>query len=155
MHFTRRFALLLALSVAILAALAGTASASTQTAAGSFVESPETILEERQSGGNTFIHLTREAAINGTYSGHLHADQWIVIHADGSFNFHQLLSFTGVVCGQPATLEIRVVGQGDFTENVLTGTYSVVGPNDVGNGSGKLVGEPGVGGSYEGNVHCG
>jgi hypothetical protein len=58
------------------------------------------------------------------------------------------------VCGQPTTLEFDVVGRGDFTENVLTGTYSVIGPTDVGRGNGRIVAEPGVGGTRESHVHC-
>lgn len=153
LHAGRAFALVLAAVVGLTVAVAP-ALASTQPAAGSFVEGPETILEERQAGGNTIIHLTREAVITGTYTGVGQADQWIVIHADGSFNFHQTIAFTGSVCGQPTTLEFRVVGRGDFTENVLTGTYSVTGPTDVGRGNGRIVAEPGVGGTYEGQVHC-
>lgn len=154
MHFTRRFAFVLVLVVVGLATLASSASASTNPAAGTFTELPETILEERQSGGNTHIHLTRDAVISGTYSGVGHADQWIVIHADGSFNFHQVITFTGIVCGQPVTLEFLVVGGGNFNENVLTGQYTVLGSPDVGRGNGRIVGAPGAGGSYEGQVHC-
>jgi hypothetical protein len=113
------------------------------------------ILEERQSGGNTFLHLTRDAAITGTYTGIGHADQYIVIHADGSFNFHQTIDFVGTACGQPVELTFEVVGQGDFTQNVLTGTYSIIGPAETGHGNGTIVSEPGVGGTYEGQVHCG
>ncbi len=154
MYLTRRLLLVLAVSAVALGALATSASASTQPATGAFVESPETILEERQSGGNTFIHLTRDAAITGTYDGIGHADQYIVIHADGSFNFHQTIDFVGTVCGQAVTLTFLVVGKGDFSENVLTGHYTITGPTETGRGNGTIVGEPGVGGTYEGQVHC-
>jgi hypothetical protein len=145
---------ILALALVGLAALATTAAASRTPAAGTFVEGPETILDERQAGGNTHIHLTREAVISGAYSGVGQADQWIVIHADGSFNFHQIISFTGVVCGEPVALEFSVVGGGDFGENVLAARYTVIGSPHVGRGNGRIVGEPGVGGTYEGDVHC-
>ena len=154
MHVTRRLVLVLAVAAVALGALASNAAASTEPAAGQFVEAPEVILEERQSGGNTFLHLTRDAAITGTYDGIGHADQYIVIHADGSFNFHQTIEFVGTVCGQAVTLTFEVVGRGDFTTNTLTGTYSIIGPAETGRGNGKIVGEPGVGGTYEGQVHC-
>ena len=112
------------------------------------------ILEERQSGGNLFVHLTRDAAITGTYTGIGHADQYAIINSDGTFNFHQTIDFTGTVCGQAVTLTFLVVGKGDFNANTLTASYSMIGTTEVGRGSGELVGQPGVGGTYEGNVHC-
>lgn len=130
------------------------AAADTQPAAGAFVEAPETILEERQAGGNTFIHLTREATLSGTYTGVGQADQRIVIHADGTFNLQMTIAFTGVACGTPVELTFLVVARGDFTTNTLTGTYTVIGNAPVGNGHGELTAEPGVGGVYEGAVHC-
>lgn len=149
----RNLAVMLAV-VGACAALAAPATASTQPAAGTFVEGPETIVSERQSGGNTIITLTRETVITGTYTGVGQVDQYVVIHSDGSFNFHQVITFTGIVCGQPGVLEIEVVGRGDFNENLLTGTYTVIGPTDVGRGNGRIVSQPGVGGTYEGQVHC-
>jgi hypothetical protein len=141
-------------AMAALAVSAAPALASTQPAVGSFTETPETILSEKFAGGNDFIHLTRDAFITGTYTGVGHADQYIVIHKDGSFNFHQTIAFTGVVCGRPAELEFRVEGTGDFTTNTLHAAYSIVGPTDVGNGNGTIDSVPGVGGTYEGQVHC-
>jgi hypothetical protein len=130
------------------------AFASSQPASGSFTETPETILSEKFAGGNDFIHLTRDAFITGTYTGVGHADQYIVIHSDGSFNFHQTIAFIGAACGQPVELEFRVEGTGDFTSNTLHGAYSIIGPTDVGNGNGTIDSVPGVGGTYEGQVHC-
>jgi hypothetical protein len=154
MRIGRNVAAVLA-AIGALAVSATPALASTQPAAGSFTETPETILSEKMSGGNDFIHLTRDAFITGTYTGLGHADQYIVIHSDGSFNFHQTIAFTGEVCGQPVDLEFRVEGTGDFTSNTLHATYSIVGPTDVGRGNGTLDSVPGVGGTYEGQVHCG
>jgi hypothetical protein len=141
-------------AVGALAVLAGPAFGSSEPATGSFTETPETILSERQAGGNTIIHLTRDAFISGTYTGIGHADQWVVIHSDGSFNFRQTIAFDGVVCGQAVELEFRTEGSGDFNANVLTGKYTIVGPAEVGHGNGTITGEPGVGGTYEGQVHC-
>ena len=141
-------------AVILLTVLVAPALAATQPAAGAFVEAPETILEERQSGGNTFIHLTRDATFSGTYTGVGHADQHIVIHADGSFNVRMTIEFAGLVCGQPTELVFLITAKGDFTEDAIAGTYTVIGPTPAGNGNGKFSGQPGVGGTYEGNVHC-
>jgi hypothetical protein len=153
MRIGRSFAVVLA-AIGALAASVTPAFASSQPASGSFSESPETIISERQAGGNTIIHLTRDAAISGTYTGVGHADQWIVIHSDGSFNFHQTIAFSGTVCGEAVALEFQVQGQGDFATNALHGTYSIIGPTPVGQGNGQIESEPGVGGTYEGQVHC-
>jgi hypothetical protein len=142
-------------AVILLTVLVAPALAATQPAAGAFVETPETILDERQSGGNTFIHLIRDAAFTGTYTGIGHADQRIVIHEDGSFNVHMTIEFTGVVCGQPAELVFLITAKGDFTTDVIAGTYTVNGPAPVGHGNGKFSGRPGVGGTYDGKVDCG
>ena len=154
MHLTRRVVLVLALALVGLLALAPSASADTDPAAGSFTETPETILEERQADGNTFVHLTRDAFITGTYTGIGHADQYAVIHKDGSLNFHQTIEFVGTACGVPVTLTFRNVGQGDLVAGTLSGTYSIIGPTEVGRGSGTITGVPGFGGTYEGQVHC-
>jgi len=153
MRFARNVAAVL-VAIGALAVSVTPAFASTDPASGSFTETPETILSERVADGNDFIHLTRDAFITGTYTGVGHADQYIVIHKDGSFNFHQTIAFTGVVCGRPADLEFLVEGTGDFTTNTLHAAYSIVGPTDVGNGNGTIDSVPGVGGTYEGQVHC-
>ena len=152
-HVGRNVWLILA-AAAVGLALAAPALAATEPSSGTFTETPEVILEERQSGGNLFVHLTRDAAITGTYTGVGHADQYAIIHSDGTFNFHQTIDFTGTVCGQAVTLTFLVVGKGDFNTNTLAGHYTVIGGPDVGRGEGELVGEPGVGGTYEGQVHC-
>jgi hypothetical protein len=136
------------------AILVAPAFAGTEPATGAFTEAPETILEERQSGGNTFIHLTREVTFTGTYTGVGQADQRIVIHRDGSFNVHMTIEFAGAVCGQPAALTFLIVAKGNFNENVIAGKYTVIGAAPVGHGNGAFAGQPGVGGEYEGKVHC-
>ena len=128
MDFTPRLGLVLVLAVIAVAALATTASASTQPAMGTFVEGPETILNERQSGGNLIIELTRAVVFSGTYTGAGQAHQRIVIHQDGSANVHMTITFSGLACGQPAQLEFLIVGQVTFDENFMgdiAGTYTV------------------------------
>jgi hypothetical protein len=154
MHLRRRLVLALALAMLMLTAWTASAAASTEPASGSYTETPEVILEERQSGGNLFVHLTRDAAITGTYTGIGHADQYAIIHSDGTFNFHQTIDFTGTVCGEAVTLTFLVVGKGDFNTNTLTGHYTVIEGPEFGRGQGEIVGQPGVGGTYEGQVHC-
>ncbi len=161
MHFTRRLGLVLVLALTAVAALAATASASTQPASGTFVEGPETIVEERQSGGNLIIELTRAVVFSGTYTGAGQAYQRIVIHRDGSANVKMTITFSGLACGQPAELEFLIVGQVTFDENFMgdiAGTYTVIdsGASDSRTlrGHGEFEGLAGIGGAYEGTAHC-
>jgi hypothetical protein len=161
MRFTRRLGVLLALALLSLSALAATASASTQPAAGTFTEGPETIVEERESGGNLIIELTRAVVFSGTYTGAGQAHQRIVIHKDGSANVHMTITFSGLACGQPAELEFLVVGQVTFDENFMgeiAGTYTVIdsGASDARTlrGHGEFEGLAGIGGAYQGQAHC-
>ena len=146
------------LAVAALATALGlvvpTAFAATQPAAGTFAEGPETITSAKFADGNEIYTLTREAVFSGTYTGVGQVDQRIVIHKDGSFNVSMTIAFSGLACGQPADLTFRVSGQGSFVTNDFTGTYSVIGPADVGKGQGTFSAVPGVGGTYEGQAHC-
>jgi hypothetical protein len=161
MHFTRRLILVVALVAAAAVALAASASASTQPAAGTFTEGPETIVDERESGGNLIIELTRAVVFTGTYTGAGQAYQRIVIHKDGSANVQMTITFSGLACGQPAELEFRVVGTVAFDENFMgpiAGTYTVI---DSGRsesrtlrGHGVFEGQAGIGGSYQGRAHC-
>ena len=154
-HARRRLVLTVGVVLAMALAVAvSSAFASTQSAAGNFVEGPETILDAKFADGNEIYHLTREATFAGTYVGDGLVDQRIVIHKDGSFNVNMTIAFTGLACGQPANLTFRVAGQGDFTTNDFTGTYAVIGKADVGKGQGTFSAVPGVGGTYFGQVHC-
>ena len=158
MHITRRLGLVLTLAMVALAAFATTASATTQPATGTFVEGPETIVEERQSGGNLHLRITREVVLTGTYTGVGHADEQIVIHADGSTNVVATIDFVGTACGVPVTLTFLLEGQGSLVENVIAGSYTIIRGGDpetgLGRGHGTFIGTAGGAGVYEGNVHC-
>ena len=158
---TPRLAITLVLAVVAVAALATTASASTQPAAGTFTEGPEAILEERQSGGNLIIELTRAVVFSGTYTGAGQAHQRIVIHKDGSANLHMTITFSGLACGQPAELEFNVAAQVQFDESFMgpvSGTYTVTdsGRSDARTlrGHGEFEALAGIGGAYQGQAHC-
>ncbi|MGH3070698.1 MAG: hypothetical protein ACRDNB_00320 [Gaiellaceae bacterium] len=162
MQLIRRLGLALCVLLVALAAVAATASASRQPAGGTFSEGPETIVAERQGGGNLIIELTRAVVFSGTYSGAGQAYQRIVVHQDGSANLQMTITFSGLACGQPAELEFNVVADVAFDENFagpVTGTYTVV---DSGateartlRGHGEFDALAGVGGAYQGEAHCG
>lgn len=152
---------LIAATTACLAA-APPALADTQPAAGTFTEGPETVTREQQSGSNLVVELTRDVTFTGTYSGVGQATERIVIHADGSTNVHITIAFTGLACGAPAQLDFLLAAQGQLDENFENGTvagrYTTFdggsSPDRTLRGSGEVSGIAGVGGTYEGRVHC-
>jgi hypothetical protein len=161
MHIARRLVLLGGTLVGL--ALAPPALAATQPAAGSFVEGPETVTSEQQAGGNIIVELTRAVVFTGTYTGVGQADERIVIHSDGSTNVHIRIAFTGLACGEPAQLDFLLAAQGQLDANLQNGTvaghYTTVDggqtPSRTIRGNGEINGIAGVGGSYDGQVHCG
>jgi hypothetical protein len=100
--------------------------------------------------------------LTGTYTGVGEADERIVIHKDGSTNVYITIAFEGLACLQPATLEFVFVGQGQLDENfetgVISGSYAVIDSGRTDDrtlrGEGKIEGQAGVGGTYEGQAHC-
>jgi hypothetical protein len=156
MHFARRLALISA-TVLAMGASATPAPASSQAASGSFTEGPETITSEQFADGNQIYTLTREAVFSGTYQGVGQAEQRIVIHKDGSANLQMTIAFTGLACGQPATLTFNVSATVDFVNNTFAGHYAVIGgePGEhAPRGHGTFSGTPGTGGIYDGSIKC-
>lgn len=153
MHFARRLALISATVLAI-GASATPALASSQAASGSFTEGPETITSEQFADGNEIYTLTREAVFSGTYEGVGQAEQRIVIHKDGSANLQMTIAFTGLACGQPATLTFNVSARVDFVNNTFAGHYAVIGGEHGPRGHGTFSGTPGTGGIYDGSINC-
>jgi hypothetical protein len=154
----RRLIFLLVAASFILAAMVpASASASTQPAAGAFSEGPENVTDVREADGNLIIELTREVTFIGAYTGMGQADERIVVHKDGSTNVHITVAFEGLACGVPTELDFLIVGQGQLNEDletgVIAGSYTVI-RNGVGHGNGKFSGAAGVGGTYEGQMHC-
>jgi hypothetical protein len=150
-----RRTILLLIVASLIAATA--ASAATQPAAGTFVEGPATITDERESGGNFIIEMTRSVVFTGSYTGTGQAEERIVVHKDGSTNVNITIAFTGTACGVSTTLEFLVVGQGQLNEDletgVIAGSYTILG-DGIGHGSGKFEGAAGGAGAYEGQIHC-
>jgi hypothetical protein len=160
MRFARRLGVIFA-AVLGLTLPTAPALASTQPAAGTFTEGPEMITDEREADGNLIIELTRAVVFTGTYVGKGQADQRIVIHKDGSANVHMTITFAGLACGQPATLEFMIVGQVSFDENFMgpiAGTYTVIDSGHTESrtlrGHGEFEGMAGIGGAYQGEAHC-
>jgi hypothetical protein len=153
----RRTILLLAASLILSATVPASASASTQPAMGTFIELTPGPIDERQADGNFILEFSRLVTFTGSYTGMGQADERIVIHKDGSTNVHITIAFTGFACGVLTTLDFLVIGQGQLDENfemgTIAGSYTIT-RDGIGHGSGKFSGEAGVGGEYEGQMHC-
>lgn len=150
--------LVICATVVALGAWGTPALASSQSASGSFTEGPETITSAKFADGNEIYTLTREAIFSGSYDGVGAAEQRIVIHKDGSANLQMTIAFTGLACGEPATLTFNVSATVDFVNNTFAGHYAVIGAGEEGGqksrGHGTFSGVPGTGGIYEGMINC-
>jgi Protein of unknown function (DUF3224) len=118
--------LFLLLSVLLLTPLA---NASTPTTGSGSFTSTVTDISVSQADGNTIITATETQALSGPFSGTRVAEGVEVIHPDGTFNAHDIGTFTGTVDGRSGTV-------------VITGSSTGVGDS----GSGRLVAELGTGG---------
>ncbi len=114
MSSTNRLRWLLVPLVAVLAAsgVTGTAASPPTTATGAFRYTSSTFHSTRAAGGNTIIHLSATVAYAGTFSGASTLHGILIIHADGSANFHDVETFTGAVNGVPGTLTFDLFGSG-------------------------------------------
>jgi hypothetical protein len=151
----RRFVLVAV--VALLAAVVPVAaSASTQTAGGTFVQGAETIVDERVVGDSIAYTIDREVTFSGTYDGVGQAREVVLVHPDGSTHVAGVIHLTGLICGEPGSVRMVIVGKGSLVEMVVGGTYTVFGAPSGRRvvGHGAFSGEAGGAGAYEGKAAC-
>jgi hypothetical protein len=72
----------------------------------------------RTAGSNVIIEVVASVEYTGTLTGTSIVRGTIVVHADGSANFHNVEEFTGAVNGVPGTLTLRIAGSNDATLNI-------------------------------------
>jgi hypothetical protein len=139
MSYTRRFSLLLAFLGVLLAAVgvSGAAASQPSLASGTVGNTSATFNSVREAGGNLIVNLTATAAYTGTFTGTSTINGILIIHADGSANFHDVEVFTGTVNGVSGTVTFNLNGSNDATLAVHA-TATIVGA------SGGLAGLHGV-----------
>ena len=124
----------LVLVVAASAALAAPASATPPSpVTGAFSVVTATTTSTRTAGGNTFITLTRVAAVSGTFTGTTTDEVLLVMHASGTTSLRGEGTCVCTVEGRSGTFDYRFGGSGIFPTSG-SGRYV------VGHGTGGLAG---------------
>jgi hypothetical protein len=121
----------------LLAAAAGTAAVAAQPAAAGHLQAAGTAQatslvfnDVRSADGNTILEGVQQGVIGGTITGTWVEQLRLVVHPDGSTNFHSFLTVVGtaVGCGT-GTIRFRVEGQGDTT--VTEGRFRTIDQSDT------------------------
>jgi hypothetical protein len=115
MSTTRQLRGLLVLLTVLVAMVAagGAAASPPSTASGTIANTTATFNSVRSAGGNLIIDLSATAAYTGTFSGTSTLHGVLIIHPDGSANFHDVEVFTGTVNGVAGTVTFDLTGRND------------------------------------------
>jgi hypothetical protein len=128
-------------TILVLAAIAAGATAASAAppvaVSGTYVYTSSGFESFREAGGNVIIQLTATVEYTGTFTGTSTVQGFIVVHSDGSANFHDVEVFTGTVNGVPGTVTFNLTGSNDAALDVKV-TSTIVGA------SGGLSGLTGV-----------
>jgi Protein of unknown function (DUF3224) len=119
MSNVRRAGLLGTLVAVAIAVAATSASASPPTgASGTYAYTSSSFESIRTAGGNTIIELVATVQYTGTFTGTSVVHGKLIVHPDGSANFHDVEVFTGTVNGVPGTVTLNLSGSNDSSLNV-------------------------------------
>jgi len=160
MRKTGRLCLLLAPLVIVLAVVATTsAAAATPTLAnGSVGNTSSTFDSVRAADGNLIVDLSATASYTGTFSGTSTLHGILIIHADGSANFHDVETFTGTVNGVPGTVTFNLTGSNDAalavhaTATIIGASGDLAGLHGVLHEVGTVIVPTGPVGTYSGKI---
>lgn len=160
MSNTKRVCLLAIPLVALLAMVGATGAAASppMSASGTFTYTSSTFNSIRTAGGNTIIDVSATVAYTGTFSGTSTVQGTLIIHADGSANFHDVETFTGTVNGFPGTVTFNLAGSNDSalvihaTDTIVSATGALAGLHGVLHEVGTVVIPTGPVGTYSGQI---
>ena len=145
----------------VLFAAAGTtgAAASPPTpASGTFTYTSSSFNSVRTAGGNTIIEVSATVSYDGTFTGTSTVEGTLIVHADGSANFHDVETFTGTVNGVPGTVTFNLTGSNDSslalhaTATIIGATGGLAGLHGVLHEVGSVQIPTGPFGTYNGHV---
>ncbi len=126
----------------LLVAAVGVAQASPPTAAsGTYTQTAHTGLEIGFAGPNVTIEATTEGLFTGTLSGSFEDRVTVVIHPNGRFTAHGMMTCECMVAGKSGVLEL-VVEDAGVEVSPLTGTFA--GRAVITGATGELAGLRGV-----------
>jgi hypothetical protein len=149
------------LSIAVLLGLGGSAAASPPTSAqGTFAYLASTFDGVRVEGGNIVIDdLSATVAYTGIFSGTSTLHGKLILHADGTANFHDIETFTGTVDGIPGMVTFSLEGAThpdgvvEATDTVLRATGALANLHGVLDLVGTVPSPSGPVGTYTGRLH--
>jgi len=124
----------------VLLAVVGTTGATASpptSASGTFTYTSSTFNNIREDGGNLIIDVSATVSYTGTFTGTSALHGTLILHANGSANFHDVEVFTGTVNGVPGTVTFNLSGSNDAAIN-LKATNAIV------SATGELAGLHGV-----------
>jgi hypothetical protein len=127
-------------------------------ASGTVGNTSATFNSVRVAGANLIIELSATAAYTGTFSGTSTLHGTLIIHADGSAEFHDIETFTGTVNGVPGTVTFNLNGSNDAelvyhaTATIVGATGDLAGLHGVLHEAGTVVIPTGPVGTYTGQI---
>jgi hypothetical protein len=155
----RRLHLLLPLVGLVAAAGAAGATASQPTAASGTVGNTSASFNSiRPAGDNLIVDVSATASYTGTFSGTSTISGTLIIHGDGSANFHDVEVFTGTVNGVSGTVVFNLNGSNDAllvvhaTATIVSATGELAGMHGVLHEVGTVVIPTGPVGTYSGQI---
>jgi hypothetical protein len=155
---TKVLMLLAVLAAVALGAAPGAAASPPTPAAGTVGNTSATFNSIRTADGNLIVDLSATAAYTGTFSGTSTLHGILIIHADGSANFHDIETFTGTVNGVPGTVTFNLNGSNDAalvvhaTATIVSASGGLAGLHGVLHEVGTVVLPTGPVGTYTGQI---
>jgi len=147
------------LVVAAIGFSAGAAPASPPApVSGSYVYTDSWFEGFRSAGGNAIIELRATVEYTGTFTGTSEVHGVLIVHADGSANFHDVEVFTGTVNGVPGTVTLHIAGSNDSalnvkaTSTIVSATGALAGLHGTLNLAGSVQIPQGPYGTYSGKI---
>ena len=159
MNKTLRLCLLLAL-ISLLPVVGATAATASppRPASGTVGNTSATFNSVRAAAGNLIVDLSATATYTGTFTGTSTLSGTLIIHADGSANFHDIEIFTGTVDGVPGTVTLDLNGSNDSalvvhaTATIIDASGALAGLHGVLHEVGTVVFPTGPVGTYSGRI---
>jgi Protein of unknown function (DUF3224) len=164
MSTTAPIRLLLVTLAAVLAAIAASSAGASPpiSASGTLTYQSATFNSIRSAGGNTIIDLSASVAYTGTFSGTSTLHGTLILHPNGTANFHDIETFTGTVNGVAGTVTFNLNGSADAaavvsaTDVILDASGDLAGLHGVLTEAAVVL-DPAVGpvGTYGGQIELG
>jgi hypothetical protein len=148
-----------ALATVALVAAPGAVASPPTAASGTFTYTSSTFNSVRLAGGNLIVDLSATVSYTGTFSGTSTVEGTLIIHADGSANFHDVETFTGTVNGVSGTVTFDLTGGNGpgltnfhATDTIISASGGLAGLHGVLNWAGVTLGANGPVGTYSGQI---